>query len=187
MKNHRPFHMKNLRELSAADARPSAVKNMKRLIGTAAAVLLMAGCGTEAATQTTIKTAAAAPTGCAAVSLATSVTVQREAELREPVHGAALVDQHNVTATRALLRDFCAVIAHRTKGMIAISCPLDTGLTYNGTFYAGDRPIAKFVFAATGCQTVTLTAAGKTTTQLVYGSALAAAPHLDSHLSAVLR
>ena len=59
-------------------------------------------------------------------------------------------------------------------------------LDYTGTFYAGRRAVATFAYAPSGCQTVSLTAAGRTETTVVRGAAATAAPHLQADMAAVL-
>ena len=59
-----------------------------------------------------------------------------------------------------------------------VHCPADFGISYSGTFYDGSRTLAKFVYGASGCQTVSITAGGKTQSTMVFGSASAAAPKL---------
>jgi hypothetical protein len=46
--------------------------------------------------------------------------------------------------------------------------------------------LATFTYAASGCQRVTVTAAGKTQGTMVYGRAAAAAPHLATDLDVIL-
>src|SRR5690348_423172 len=133
--------------------------------------------------------AAAAPaTGCAGADQATSVTVHRVLHLVEPTRGTALSKtQHNATLVRALFRQLCAAVSHpsATKGAM-LHCPADFGIVYLGTFYDGSRTLAKFSYGASGCETVSLTADGKTRTTMVIGAASAAAPKLRPDLAAVL-
>ena len=65
-------------------------------------------------------------------------------------------------------------------------CPADLGISYAGTFYDGSRTLATFVYGASGCQTASLTAAGKTKATMMVGSASAAAPKLQADLAKVL-
>jgi hypothetical protein len=87
---------------------------------------------------------------------------------------------------RALFGQFCRAIAQATavKGMA--HCPADYGISYSGTFYDGSRALAKFVYGASGCQTVSITADGKTQFTMVMGPASAAAPKLQADMAAVL-
>src|SRR6476646_1669797 len=108
--------------------------------------------------------AAAAATGCAGADQATSVTVHRILHLVEPTRvGALSKTQHNATLVRALFRQLCAAVSHPSaaKGAM-LHCPADFGIAYLGTFYDGSRTLAKFTYGASGCETVSLTADGKT-------------------------
>jgi hypothetical protein len=67
-----------------------------------------------------------------------------------------------------------------------VHCPVDFGISYSGTFYDGSRTLAKFVYGASGCQTVIITAGGKTQSTMVMGSADTAAPDLRADMAAVL-
>jgi len=130
---------------------------------------------------------AAAATGCASVNQATSVTVHRILHLVEPTRASALAKtQHNVTLVRALFGQFCAALSHPSSAKGVVRCPADFGISYLGTFYDGGRPLARFSYGAGGCQTVSLTAAGKTKATMMFGSAAAAAPKLRSDMAAVL-
>jgi uncharacterized protein YceK len=150
----------------------------------------VAGCGTVvAATASSGQPAAqAAPAvGCASVNQATSVTVHRSMHPLEPARlGTLIMTQRKPALVRALFGDFCKVIAHRYVPSHPVNCPAAFGLNYTGTFYAGHRELATFVYGATGCQSVDLTAAGKSTYSLVMGNAATAAPHLETDVAAVL-
>jgi len=129
-----------------------------------------------------------AATGCAGVDQATSVTVHRVLHLVEPTRAGALgKTQHNVTLVRALFRQLCAAVSHPAMAKGAtLHCPGNFGISYLGTFYDGSRTLAKFSYGASGCQLVSLTVGGKTTTTMVIGTASAAAPKLQADLAAVL-
>jgi len=132
--------------------------------------------------------AAASATGCAGADQATSVTVHRVLHLVEPTRGTALSKtQHNATLVRALFRQLCAAVSHPSAAKGAtLHCPADFGIVYLGTFYDGSRTLAKFSYGLSGCETVSLTADGKTRTTMVIGAASAAAPKLRPDLAAVL-
>jgi hypothetical protein len=131
--------------------------------------------------------AAAAATGCASVNQATSVTVHRILHLVEPTRGNALAKtQHDVTLVRALFGQFCAALSHPSSAKGMVRCPADFGISYLGTFYDGQRTLAKFVYGVTGCQVVSLTTGGKTKSTMVLGAAAAAAPKLRADMAAVL-
>jgi hypothetical protein len=184
-------------------ARPRAMNNQSRIrAGLLCAGLLcagLAGCGTAVASAPSATTptasgaagaalAAAAPqAGCASVSEATSATVTRRRLVPEPVNGGTRTySQHNATKVRALFGDFCAALAHADTPQSPIDCPADFGTSYTGTFYDGRRTLATFVYAPTGCQRVSVTAAGKTRSTFLIGRAAAAAPHLKVDMAAVL-
>jgi hypothetical protein len=65
-------------------------------------------------------------------------------------------------------------------------CPADIGTEYLGTFYDGSRVLATFSYAASGCERVSVTSAGKTLSTMVYGRAAAAAPHLATDLGVIV-
>ena len=114
--------------------------------------------------------------------------MHRVLHLVEPTRETVLSKtQHNATLVRALFRQLCAAVSHpaATKGAM-LHCPADFGIVYLGTFYDGSRPLAKFVYGASGCQTVSLTADGKTRSTMVLGTAATAAPKLRADLAAVL-
>ena len=131
--------------------------------------------------------ASAAAAGCADVTQATSVTVHRTMHLVEPTRAGDLtMTQHNATLVRALFGQFCQAVTHPDTSKGVMHCPADFGVSYSGTFYDGSQPLARFVYGATGCQVITLTAGGKTQTTMVSGSAYAAAPKLVDAMAAVL-
>jgi hypothetical protein len=131
--------------------------------------------------------AAAAPAGCAGVNQATSVTVHRVMRLVEPTRPGALTKtQHNVALVRELFGQFCAAVSHPAAKSSVVRCPADFGVSYLGTFYDGSQPLARFVYGASGCQSVSLTADGETRATRVLGPAAAAAPKLGADMAAVL-
>ena len=141
----------------------------------------------SAASPASSAAAAAAAAGCSDVSKATSVSVHRVLHLVEPTRGSALSKtQHDTTLVRALYSQLCAAITHPAKIKGALRCPANLGISYIGTFYDGSRPLATFVYGASGCQTASLSAAGKTKTTIMVGSASAAAPKLQADLARVL-
>ncbi len=177
----------------------------RQLRGTVLAALLcsaLAGCGSVSASSAssaapgspgsssaaaTAASSAAAAVGCSAVNQATSVTVHRVMHLVEPTRmGALTTTQHDATLVRALFGQFCAAIAHAEAAQATVHCPAVLGVSYTGTFYDGGRPLATFVYGASGCQTVRLTADGKTQYTMMLGTASAAAPKLVAAMAAVL-
>jgi hypothetical protein len=130
---------------------------------------------------------AAPAVGCASVDQATSVTVHRTMHLVEPTRmGALSMTQHNTALVRALFSQFCDAVGHAATATGTVHCPADFGISYSGTFYDGSRALATFVYGASGCQTVSITADGKTQTTVVFGPASAAAPKLRADMAAVL-
>src|SRR5215468_4693507 len=131
--------------------------------------------------------AAAATAGCAGLNQATSVTVHRVMHLVEPTRAGALTKTQNDAAlVRALFGQFCAAVSHPATKVSVVRCPANFAISYTGTFYDGSQPLAKFVYGASGCQSVSLTADGKTRTTIVAGPAATAAPRLRADMAAVL-
>jgi hypothetical protein len=131
--------------------------------------------------------AVAAAAGCSDVSQATSVSVHRVLHLVEPTRtGSLSKTQRDATLVHALYSQLCAAITHPATIKGTVRCPANLGISYSGTFYDGSKPLATFVYGATGCQAVSLTAAGKTKTTILVGSASAAAPKLQADLAKVL-
>jgi hypothetical protein len=131
--------------------------------------------------------AVAAAAGCSDVSQATSVSVHRVLHLVEPTRlGSLSKTQHDTTLVRALYSQLCAAITHPAKIKGTLRCPANLGISYVGTFYDGSRPLATFVYGASGCQTASLSASGKTKATILVGSAAAAAPELQADLAKVL-
>jgi uncharacterized protein YceK len=195
-------------ELMTRGVRPSGMMFSGQVRGTVLAVVLcsaLAGCGSVTASSATggaaagsttspapvTSSAAAAPSalavGCAGADLATSVTVHRVMHLVEPTRmGALSTTQHKTALVRALFGQFCRAVSHADTQKGTLHCPVDFGISYSGTFYDGSRTLAKFVYGASGCQTVILTADGKTQSTMVMGSAYTAAPNLRADMAAVL-
>src|SRR6266699_6690261 len=195
-------------ELMTRAVRQSGMMSPRQVRGTVLAVLLcsaLAGCGSVTASSAAGPGATSSPpaassaaaaassapataaTGCASVNQATSVTVHRTMHLVEPTRmGALSKTQNNAALVRALFGQFCAAVAHAAAAKGTVRCPADFGVSYSGTFYDGRRTLAKFVYGASGCQTVSLTADGKTQSAMVFGAAAAAAPKLRTDMAAVL-
>jgi uncharacterized protein YceK len=195
-------------ELMTRGVRPSGMMFSGQVRGAVLAVLLcsaLAGCGSVMASSATggaaagsttssapvTSSVAAAPSalavGCAGADLATSVTVHRVMHLVEPTRmGALSTTQHKTALVRALFGQFCRAVSHADTQKGIVHCPVDFGISYSGTFYDGSRTLAKFVYGASGCQTVIITADGKTQSTMVMGSADTAAPNLRADMAAVL-
>jgi len=177
----------------AHGVRQSSMMSPRQVRGSVLAVLLcsaLAGCGSAAVSSATGTPSSAAPAtavGCASVNQATSVTVHRILHLVEPTRAGALtVTQTDPAKVRALFAQFCDAVGHAYTAKGTVHCPADFGISYSGTFYDGSRTLAKFVYGASGCQTVSLTADGKTQSTMVYGTASAAAPKLRADMASVL-
>lgn len=107
--------------------------------------------------------------------------------LIEPARvGTLTTTQHKAGLVRALFGQFCEAVRHPDTAKGVMHCPADFGIAFTGTFYDGSRVLAGFVYGATGCQTVSLTASGKTQFTTVAGPAAAAAPKLRADMAAVL-
>ncbi len=113
--------------------------------------------------------------------------MHRVIHLVEPTRAGALSKtQHNAALVQALFGQFCAALQPPSAAKGTVRCPADFGISYTGTFYDGSRTLAKFIYGVSGCQTVSLTADGKTKTTMVLGTASAAAPKLRADMAAVL-
>jgi hypothetical protein len=169
----------------------SALAGAALLAATLAATL--AGCASAtssvpAATTAATAVAAAAPqVGCASVNQATAVSIQQTMRAVDPTKyrtGGTVYRQS--PEARALFGQLCAAVTHPATATTVMHCPLDIGATYYGTFYDGSRSLATFSYAASGCQRVSVTAAGKTMDTMVISQAAAAAPHLSADLDALV-
>ncbi len=149
----------------------------------------VAGCGTEVpgSVDAAQPAPSAAAVGCASVNQATMAIVRRTMRPVEPVRVSAVVTtQRKPALVRALFGDFCKVVAHPYAPNTPVHCPAAFDVNYTGTFYDGHRELATFVYGASGCQTVEVTAAGKSSHSLVMGPAADAAPQLTADLAAVV-
>ena len=115
------------------------------------------------------------------------MTVHRVIHLVEPTRAGALSKtQHNAALVQALFGQFCAAIRHPSAAKGLVHCPADFGISYSGTFYDGTRALARFVYGASGCETVSITADGKTQSATAFGMASADATKLRADMAAVL-
>jgi hypothetical protein len=154
-------------------------------------VAALAGCGSVVASNGAAAAPAATTTapqvGCASVNQATAVGIRRQLHMMVPV-GTSTVGTsvyHQTAQVRALFGQLCAAVTHPAKTQLT-HCPADIGTEFMGTFYDGSRVLATFTFAASGCERVSVTAAGKTLATSVYGRAADAAPHLTADLDAIV-
>jgi hypothetical protein len=187
-----------VRQIRMLDQRPL------RLLAQGGAGLLfsaLAGCGSvvasapaaapavssAGASSATAPATQTAQVGCASVNQATAVTIRRANHLVEPQPDRPLgVTDHQQAEVRALFGQMCAAVTHPAAGGGVYHCPADLGTGDTGAFYDGSRLLALFTYAPTGCQQVSVTAAGKTMTTLVVGRAADAAPHLAADVAAIL-
>jgi hypothetical protein len=115
------------------------------------------------------------------------VTVHRTTSMVASSHQSpAVTTQRKTALVRALFNDLCKATAHPYASSGSVRCPASFGQSYTGTFYDGNRELATFAYAPTGCQSVRLIVAGKAKFSLIMGATVAAAPHLEADMAAVL-
>jgi hypothetical protein len=142
--------------------------------------------GTAAAAAAPAAASAAVPqVGCASVNQATMVTISRLTHLIRPIT-PLLFTTREPALVRALFRDFCDAVTHPDATSGVVHCPSDFGIDYAGVFYDGNRVLARYTYAPSGCRQVGVIVGSTTRFTLVAGRAAAAAPHLASDWSAVL-
>jgi len=172
-------------------ARLPGVLGLVGVLGAGLACAALAGCGSVVASAGAAAAPAAAATatpavGCASVNQATAVSIRREMRLMAPVGTNPISATYHQTAqVRALFGQLCAAVTHPAPTQM-LHCPADIGTDFIGTFYDGSRVLATFTYAASGCERVSVTAAGKTLATMVYGRAAAAAPQLATDLAAIV-
>jgi hypothetical protein len=161
------------------------------LLGAGLLVAALAGCGSVVASDPAAAPAATttAPpaVGCASVNQATAVSIRQAIHLMAPVgtNPVGATTYRQVAQVRALFGQLCAAVTHPAPTTL-MHCPADFGTEYVGTFYDGSRVLATFIFASSGCERVSVTAAGKTQATMVYGRAATAAPHLSADLDVII-
>lgn len=164
------------------------------IVGTGLLFAAVSGCGSVVASDSASAPAAAAATataapqvGCASVNQATAVSIRHLLHLMVPVDTKpqAGTTYRQTAQVRALFGQLCAAVTHPAPNQL-MHCPADIGTEYLGTFYDGSRVLATFSYAASGCERVSVTAAGKTLSTMVYGRAAAAAPHLATDLDVIV-
>jgi hypothetical protein len=161
------------------------------ILGTGLLFAAVSGCGSVVASDSASAPAAAAAAapqvGCASVNQATAVSIRHLARLMAPVDikpQPSTIYRH-AAQLRALFGQLCAAVTHPAPHQL-MHCPADIGTEYLGTFYDGSRVLATFAYAASGCEQVSVTAAGQTLSTMVYGRAAAAAPHLATDLAVIV-
>ena len=98
------------------------------------------------------------------------------------------VTQRNATLARKLYYDFCVIVGHPATLPPEINCPAAFDLEYDGVFYAGNRKLAAFEYAASGCQSIQLSAGSHQASTVIFGKSAAAVPaSFTADLAAVLR
>jgi hypothetical protein len=170
------------------------IRGLLGLLGAGLLIAALAGCGSVVASSSaaapaasTTAPASAASVGCASVNQATAVSIRRMMHLMAPVGtdpvGTSMY--HQTAQVKALFGQLCAAVTHPAPTQM-MHCPADFGTEYLGTFYDGSRVLATFTYASSGCERVSVTAAGKTKATMVYGRAAAAAPDLAADLVAIM-
>jgi hypothetical protein len=126
-------------------------------------------------------------TACGSVIGPSAVQVRRTASLsgRE----ALAATERRAALVRRLFFDMCVIAGHpyHLQSGQATSCPDDFGLGYRGAFYDRDKKIAVFSYAASGCESLSLSVGLNQSTSLIFGKvALAAQPSPDAGLATAL-
>ena len=162
------------------------------VLGTGLVLAMLAGCGSVVASSGAAGGPLATTTtprqvGCASVNQATAVSIRREMHLMAPVgtNPISTATHQQAAQVRALFGQLCAAVTHPARTTL-MHCPADRAIEFLGTFYDSSRVLATFTFTTSGCEWVSVTAAGKTMATMVYGPAAAAAPHLATDLAAIL-
>jgi hypothetical protein len=187
-----------VRQTRMMDQRPlrgrAGLLGILGILGTGLLFAAVSGCGSVVASDSASAPAAAAATataapqvGCASVNQATAVSIRHLLHLMVPVDTKpqASTTYRQTAQVRALFGQLCAAVTHPAPNRL-MHCPADIGTEYLGTFYDGSRVLATFSYAASGCERVSVTTAGKTLSTMVYGRAAAAAPHLATDLDVIV-
>jgi hypothetical protein len=188
---------RRVRRNRMTDARPlrglAGLLGTWGVLGTGLLFAALAGCGSVVASSGAAAPAATtAPAhppqvGCASVNQATAVSIRREMRLMAPVgtNPISSTIYRQAAQVQALFGQLCAAVTHPAPRQL-MDCPADFGTSYVGTFYDSSRVLATFTYTASGCERVSVTAAGKTLATMVYGPAAVAAPHLATDLDAIV-
>jgi uncharacterized protein YceK len=185
---------RRVRQTRMMDQRP--LRGRAGFLGILGAGLLFAavsGCGSVVASDSAAAGAAgatataASQVGCASVNQSTAVSIRHLPHLMTPVDTKPQpsTTYRQAAEVRALFGQLCAAVTHPAPNQM-MHCPADIGTEFLGTFYDGSRVLATFAYAASGCERVSVTAAGKTLSTGVYGRAAAAAPHLATDLDVIV-
>ena len=192
---------RRVRQTRMMDQRPLRGRvGILGILGTGLLFATVSGCGSVVASDSAsappaagaTATAAAAGTaapqvGCASVNEATAVSIRHLLHLMVPVDTKpqAATTYRQAAQVRALFGQLCAAVTHPAPNRL-MHCPVDLGTEFLGTFYDGSRVLATFAYVASGCERVSVSAAAKTLSTMVYGRAAAAAPHLATDLAVIL-
>ncbi len=115
--------------------------------------------------------------------------VRRIEALAVPGREALSVTQHHAAVVRRLYFEMCVIVGHpyHVPPGSTLSCPDDFGLSYRGVFYAGEKTLAVFSYAASGCEALSLSVGPAQVSTLIYSKvALAAQLSLDADLATAL-
>jgi hypothetical protein len=112
--------------------------------------------------------------------------VRRTVELARPMREILLATERHAPVVRRLYHDMCLIAAHPANlpPGATLSCPDDFGLTYSGVFEAANRTLATFIYNASGCNALTLSAGPNQASSLIWSkAALAVQTSLDAGLA----
>jgi len=188
---------RRVRRIRMMDQRPlrgRAGLGILAILGAGLLFAAVSGCGSVVASDSASAPAAAAATatpapqvGCASANQATAVAIRHLPHFMVPVDTKPQANTiyRQAAQVRALFGQLCAAVTHPVPNRL-MHCPVDIGTEFLGTFYDGSRVLATFAYAVSGCERVSVTAAGKTLSTGVYGRAAAAAPHLARDLDVIV-
>lgn len=185
---------RRVRQTRMMDQRPlrrRAGLGILAILGAGLLFAAVSGCGSVVASDSASAPAAAATAapqvGCASVNQATAVAIRHLPHFMVPVDTKpqASTIYRQAAQVRALFGQLCAAVTHPAPNRL-MHCPVDIGTAFLGTFYDGSRALATFSYYVSGCERVSVSAAGKTLSTMVYGRAAAAAPHLATDLAAIV-
>ncbi|HEV2258394.1 MAG TPA: hypothetical protein VGS06_35185 [Streptosporangiaceae bacterium] len=185
------WRVRRTRMMEQRPLRGRAGPGILAILGAGLLFAAVSGCGSVVASDSASAPAAAATAapqvGCASVNQATAVAIRHMRHFMVPVDTKpqASTVHRQAAQVRALFGQMCAAVTHPAPNRL-MHCPIDIGTEYLGTFYDGSRALATFAYYASGCERVSLSAAGKTLSTMVYGPAAAAAPHLATDLDAIV-
>jgi uncharacterized protein YceK len=181
---------RHIRMMDQRPLRGRAGLGILAILGAGLLFSAVSGCGSVVASDSAsaAATATAAPqVGCASANQATAVAIRHLPHFMVPVDTKpqASTIYRQTAQVRALFGQLCAAVTHPAPNRL-MHCPVDLGTEFLGTFYDGSRVLATFAYVASGCERVSVSAAGKTLSTMVYGRAAAAAPHLATDLDAIV-